>query len=205
MSGSLNDKLHETLRRLAYMLVGTYDSTTRLAVDSQQTSFEENMQFRLFDSVDAVANSSQIVYYVTLSNAINLFARNINLYSGGRKYRVYMDDGTHTFTGTPSDITGKISPMNNNLADSGLAVHPTSGATASRSVGASIFTPGSMPIDGTEVLTDGNANRASNSFNPSGERFGAPAGAAFFLVLDGISSNGTSSSGNIKLIWEERF
>lgn len=202
---SLNDLFHEFVSRGLRLFTGNYPNTARIAVDPQQTSFEENAQFRFFDPLDAVANANQIVYYVTIADPINLFTRNINLYQGGRRYRVYLADGSHTFTGSLTDVTDRITSMNTNLADSGLSSLPVSGATVSKVIGAGIFTAGSNPIDGTEVLTDGNANRASNSFSGSGERFGVAAGASFWLVMDGISGNGQPTSGNIKLIWEERF
>ena len=71
----------------------------RIAVDSQQTSFEKNTQFRFFDRFVDVPYGSQIVYKLTISAPINIIQRTILVWSGGREYLIYKDVAGLTFTG----------------------------------------------------------------------------------------------------------
>jgi hypothetical protein len=173
----------------------------RLAVDAQQTSFEENTQFKYFDELVDIAYGSQVVYKITLTNPINLFLRKLSLYTGGRKYRVYPASQV-TFTGTLTN-SGIISPMNQNLSKYNTT-HPVTGLTIQRSVGSGIITTTGNPLDGLDVLTDGNANRASSEFDAEGERQGYSGDQIVYVILNPLGGNGVSS-GFYKLIWEERF
>lgn len=175
----------------------------RVRVDAQQTSFEDNEQFRFFDRIVDVPYTSQVVYKITVgANPINLFKRRINLWEGGREYLVYADDGNVTFTGTLAD-SGVITPLNTNLSV-GLPSHKNTQASAQRADGASIFSSTSEPVSGTAALTDGNANRASTQYSNDDERLGVAAGTVIWAVFEHIGAN-NDTNGHYELAWEERF
>lgn len=179
----------------------------RLSVDSQQTSFEANEQFQFFASWDEIPNNNQIVYRVDVgSYAVNVFSRSINIASGGRKYRAYIAGNGESFTGTLSDESQKILPVNSNLNPT-LSQHPASDVTVWSAQGIGIFSAGTNDkiIGGATVLTDSNANRASTAFSPETVRLGVASGAVVWLVFYGISPNGTNTDGEFKMIWEERL
>lgn len=178
-------------------------NVARLAVDSQQTSFEQNHQFRFFDTWLDISNTNQIVYYIQTPNPINIFLREIELYNGGRAYRAYNDDGSHTFTGTLSS-QGVITPINYNLNDSRLDALPSTLVTVQRAVGSAIFTAGNPPYTGTSIKTDGNSNRNVTGYQTSGVRFGTDTNFAAYLVFDGIAPN-NATSGSFEIVYEERF
>lgn len=171
----------------------------RIPVDSQQTSFEENKQFRYFDRWDNIEHTDQIVYLATLSEDINLTGRDVRIHIGGREYLSYANDGTHTFTGTLVD-SGRVSPANNNVRGGGA--HPAPTAVIQRAVGPGIFTEGSLPLTGDITVSSGNVNQASGAYSPDDDKIGAPGGASFFLVFNHIGSN-TPTYGNLLLNWEE--
>lgn len=174
----------------------------RLQVDQEQASFQNNEQFRLFDRYVSVPNTSQIVYYFETTNPLFVLFRKLDLYQGGREYLVYPTTGV-TFTGTLGSPL-PLANVNGHLRLDRL-VHPTSGVTVRKAVGAGIFNAGSvLPPNGTVCLTDGNANRASATYAPNDQKSGVAAGQSFYLVLEHIGSN-NATSGQFSLMWEELF
>ncbi|MFW0778407.1 MAG: hypothetical protein ACN2B6_11900 [Rickettsiales bacterium] len=170
---------------------------SRLKVDSQQTSFEEGKQFRFFDRLtagDAITSTQQVVYYVSTVNAINLFSRILTVHEGGREYLVYLDDGSHTFTGTLAD-SGVISPIRPSV---GLS----SSVSIQRAVGAGIFTAGNDPVDGTMAVADTNAARAVPVLSPDSLKVEIPAGGGAYVVLNHLGSN-DNLVGQLFYAWEE--
>ena len=198
-----NDVAREWYTKGITLFVGKTDSTRRLAVDSQQTSFEENEQFRFFDRLVEVANANQVVYKVTVGNPVNVFRRAVNLWEGGREYLVFPDSANVTFTGSLTDVTSEIGEVNSNLRE-GLASHPVSTMQVQKAVGAGIFSSTDKPILGTGVLTDGNANRATNSYEDNGARAGIARNAVLWITLNPIGSV-SSTNGQVELVYEERF
>lgn len=184
-------------------LTSDFLKVARIPVDPQQTSFEENTQYRFFDELVSVPNTSQIVYKFTSTNAVNVFLRSINIWQGGRKYLVYPADGNETFTGTFTDVSAQIYPTNGN-PHAGIDEIPESGVTIEKAVGAGIFSTTSKPRNGTAVITDGNNNRAASAYTANGDRGGVAEGAAFYLVFDHIGSN-SATSGLFLIAWEELF
>lgn len=69
----------------------TYGRDKRIPTESRPSKFYEHKQFRFFDRLEAVATTSQIVYKVTVDTDIEVFERNLELWSGGREYLVYKD------------------------------------------------------------------------------------------------------------------
>lgn len=177
--------------------------TRRLAVDSQQTSFEENAQFTFNDRLQAVPSTEQIVYRFTFGNAINIFSRSMNLWLGGREVLGY-DDSQVTFTGLLSDISNQVFPANTNLADSGLSVHPTSALTVERATGAGILTATGSPFYTSAVLTDGNANHNATGGADNQNRLGIASGSVIWLVFNHIGGN-VATTGHYKFNYEERL
>jgi len=180
------------------------NKTARIPVDSQQTSFEENRQFKFFDELDIPKQGgSQVVYYVESANPFILFNRMISFYQGGAIYRIYRDDGTHTVPSvTPAN---PVIPVNSDLTDSGLSVHPTSTITLSKATGINIFTAGSGPTTGISVRAGTQSRSSSGSIGPDDNRLGFRAnfsGWIVFTVIDGLNDN---SVGEYELFFEERF
>lgn len=176
----------------------------RVAVDAQQTSFEANYQFRMFNRLVAVPQGQQVVYKFESTNPVNIMLRKINLWSGGREYLVYPDDGQNTFDDGLLGAPLKVFNVNSNLRD-GLSSHPVSGVTIRRAQGAGIFTStNTEPPNGDVALTDGNANRATANYSSDGNRGGVAAGSAFYLVFNHIGAN-NATNGQYTLLWEERF
>lgn len=204
------DIINRTLSIPNDIYTSSIANVRRLSVDSQQTSFEENTQFRYVDEYSSVVNDSDIIYLVTTTAPINLFERTLSLYEGGRSYKVYLyTDGEDTITGDSDTEQRSITPMNYLLRD-GLTTHPTSNMTITRYTGAT-FTPSTDNdwLDVTNVLTDGNANRATDSFNSDNLRFGSGDASSdsplsFVLVLTGIGSSSSVTNGFLRLVWEER-
>ncbi len=186
------------------LLTDDREGIRRIAVDSQQSSFEGNAQFRYFDEFDGISNANQIVYKIATTYAVIVQEGVLSLWSGGRKYRVYVFDNGETFTGTLSD-SGSITALNRILHET-FDTHPETGVTIQRAVGSGIFTPGTnTPYTGQSVLTDGNNNRASSTYAPEGLRSGIAAGSIVWVVLDGIGSGNNDTYGEYELSWEERF
>ncbi len=176
--------------------------TRRLAVDSQQTSYEENAQFRYFDRISAVPNGSQIVYKFTTANPLNVLQRYFELSSGGRQLLVYPHTENIVFTGTLVD-SGRITPINSNLSPNN-ATHPVTGFTAQRAVGSGIFSTTDLPIDGVSVVSDSQGNASSSSFSADGLRTGVPSGTVSYFVLNSIANN-DAASGALRFVYEELF
>lgn len=171
----------------------------RLKTDGGQASFDENRQFRYFDRWGNISEGDQIVYLATLAEPINLTGRDVRLHIGGREYLSYINDGSHTFTGTLVD-SGRISPANNNVAGGGA--HPAPTVVIQRAIGPNIFTEGSLPLTGDITVSSGNVNQASGSYSPDEDKIGAPGGASFWLVFNHVGSN-TPTYGSLLLNWEE--
>lgn len=181
------------------LIVGNTYYSRRLAVDSQQTSFEEGVQFKYFDQLTDIDSGDQVVYYISTVNDINIFKREFSVRSGGREYLVYPDDGTHTFTGTLVD-SGRISPVASQHYDDS---NPTE-VTIQRAVGDGIFTAGNDPTIGTMAVADTNVNRATPVYSSDGTRAGLSGGSGAYIVLNHIGSN-DDTIGQYALYWEERF
>lgn len=185
----------------------TISGVRRLSVDSQQTSFEQNEQFRFVDSFDDFAYASSILYKFTITNPINLFERTLSVYEGGREYYVYPYNESDTFTGSAFGTQRVPTPMNNLLRD-GLTEHPSTSVTVERYT-VTAFTPTEDWIDKTFVLTDGNSNRATDTFSSDNLRFGTGAAstddpAVFWVYLPSIGSSNNVTNGYLRLVWEER-
>jgi hypothetical protein len=192
------------------LLTSTKQGTRRLAVDSQQTSFEENRQFRLFfefsdiwsATLASIPSGQQLALKFTSINAVNIFTRRPELYLGGVAYRVFRDNELVTFTGTLAPLD-RITTVNGNLADSGLTAPLVTGVTVQWAIGNDIFRSTDWPRNGTIVKTDGNVNQSSSNFGPEAERAGVAAGASFWLVLDSLSVGDTK--GMLTVAYEEIF
>lgn len=186
---------------------------SRLKTDPQQTSFEENAQFRFFDDLsnqteyggedESIPTNEVLVYKFTASNPVNIQARILNLVQGGRKYLVFPADGNETITGgTFVDVSDQLYPVNGNLRE-GLAAHPATGVTVEKRRATS-FTTTSKARTGTISKTDGNANRASSTYSPDGQRAGVAGSQSFYLVLFDV--DGTNATEMLFTVaYEERF
>ena len=173
---------------------------SRFKVDSQPSSFEANEQFKIFYRIQSVPTTQQMVLKFESVNALNIMVRKINLWSGGREYLVYGDDGSHTVAGTFSPVD--VFAVNGNVQGGGA--HPVSQVTASVAFGAGIFTAGSLPTNGDAVVTDTNLNRATNQPLADTNQSGVPSNSTFYLVFNHIGSN-DPSTGHYYLQWEEIF
>lgn len=188
---------------LPILAIGDNPLYARLAVDAQPTSFSMNTQFRFFDEIDDVSSGNQIVYKFNATNPVNVFLRSINLWEGGRRYLVYPADGNETFTGSFNDLSDQVYLTNGNLNED-ISTPPISGVTVERAIGSSIFTTASKPRNGTAMLTDGNANRASSAYQANGDQGGVAENQSFYLVFDHIGSN-NPTNGLFLLSWEELY
>jgi hypothetical protein len=185
------------------LMTGEREGTRRIATDSQPSSFKDNRQYRFFDELAAVPSTSQLVYKFSATNPINIFLRVINLWSGGRKYLVYPADGNETFTGVFASVSDQLFPTNGRLRF-GLTAHPATGATVQKAIGPDIFTSTSKPRNGTAMMTDGNANRASSAYTSNGDRGGISGGQSFYLVFDHIGAS-NDTNGLFLVAYEESF
>jgi len=185
------------------LLTNNIYGVRRIAVDSQQTSFEEAAQFRFFDRILDVAQASQVVYKFSGINAINVFHRELQFWTGGREYLVYPDSPNITFTGTLS-VSGRLTPLNSNIEIEGY-IPPVTTASMERAVGVDIFDAGTdLPIIGTAVLTDGNSNRSTSVYSPDSIRLGLASNSTVWIVMNHIGAN-AASSGHVSISYEERF
>ena len=183
----------------------------RIAVDSQQTSFESNNQFRfhiLFSALwgsdlPPIPSSEQLVLKFTTLNPVNILTRTPEVYIGGFVYRVFADDENVTFTGTLSDISDNIFSINGNLIDSGLEAHPESAVSIEYAIGSDIFRSTSKSPNGTVALSDGNSNKSTNTYSPNDLRAGVKGNQTFWLVFDTLANH--SVSGMFTISYEERF
>jgi len=193
------------------IFTGFKGNTERVKVDPQQTSFEENRQFRLFfefgdlwsASVPTLPAGQQLVLKFNSVNALNVFVRRPELYQGGFAYRVFPDIPANvTFTGTLAPLE-RITPVNGNLTDSGLPYHPATQVGVEWAIGTDIFRSTDWPRNGTIVKTDGNVNRNTNNYSPNDERSGVAAGQTFWLAMDSITQGDTK--GMLTVMYEELF
>lgn len=180
----------------------------RIPVDSQQTSFEANWQFKFFDDVsgaDALADTDILIYRFTSANPIKLQLRLINGWQGGRKYIVYPNFGATITGGSFVDVTAdKVSPINNDLSVSGLPSHPVSGVTVEKRIATAFSTTAPKRTGTAYLIPTGGSSRPSSSYTASGNASGVAAGNEFLLVFTNI--NGTDDSEFMfQLEWEERF
>ena len=181
-------------------------SARRLGIDQEAVSYSENREFRFFDRIVNVANTDQLVYKFTTTVDLNVTARVIELWSGGREYLVYPGIPENvTFTGTLTSIP-KVFPVNGILRD-GLSSHPASGVTVERAIGAGIFSSTDDARNGTGVVTvTSGANRSSSTYSLSGEKAGVSGGVSFWLVFNHLSQSGNNATnGLFRLQWEERI
>jgi hypothetical protein len=189
-----------------FLLSGQRKSTARLKVDSQQTSFEANEQFRIFHRFIGVPNNTQMVFKFAVTNPVNIQDRKINLWSGGREYLVIPDDGSYGAVDASLTTPIQVRTVNNNLRDSGLPSHPVSGVTVSYGTGNSLF--GIADTDqfpnGDAVLSDASGNKGNSNLLESPSLSGVGANQAFYLVFLGINGN-SGTSGHFLVQWEERF
>jgi len=194
-----------------FELTSNRGQTARLPVDPQQTSFEENRQFRLFfefgdiwsASVPALPTGQQLVLKFTSVNALNIFVRRPELHQGGFAYRVFPGiDENITFTGSLAPLD-RITTVNGNLTESGLPSHPATQVGVEWAIGTDIFRSTDWPRNGTIVKTDGNVNRNTNNYSPNDERSGVAAGQTFWLAMDSITQGDTK--GMLTVMYEELF
>lgn len=187
---------------------GSGEYYRRLQVDEEQASFQDNEQFKYFESwnereATTVASTDQIVYLIESVNPIYVLRRKLNLWSGGREYQVYPTTGV-TFTGTLGDPL-PIYTVNNHLRPD-LVSHPTSQVTIRKAVGAGIFASGTTRATNGEVVvapaTQG--NRIGSTYSPNAEKSGVGAGQSFYLVLDPIGTT-DPTNGQLFLLFEEKF
>lgn len=178
----------------------------RLKVDSQQTSFESNQQFRIFHRFINVPDNQQMVFKFAVTNPVNIQDRKINLWSGGREYLVIPDDGSYGAVDAVLTTPVQVRTVNNNLRDSGLDAHPVSGVTVDYGTGAGLFTIGDTDQfpNGDAVLSDAAGNKGNSNLLDSPQLSGIGANQAFYLVFTGINGN-SGTSGHFLVQWEERF
>lgn len=185
------------------MSTSARESTRRLKIENRPTSFEDNRQFRYFEVLDSVSHTSEIVYKFTATNPVVILLRQLDLYQGGRLYVVHRTDGVTFNDGLLSDASNRIFNVNGDLTKSGRTVHPATGVTMQKAVvAAGTFISANSPPNGTVVLTDGNANRATTAYGPSDQLAGVSAGQSFYLVFNHIGQN-NATSGLFQIIYEE--
>lgn len=178
----------------------------RIPVDSQQTSFEANEQFRIFHRFIGVPDNQQMVFKFSVTNPVNIQDRKINLWSGGREYLVVPDDGSYSAVDPLLTTPVQVRTVNNNLRDSGLPSHPVSGVTVIYGTGSNL-----IPIadtdqfpNGDAVLSDATGNKGNSNLLESPNLSGVGENQSFYLVFTGINGN-SGTSGHFLVQWEERF
>lgn len=185
------------------LVTNPLDGIGRLAVDPQQTSFEQNTQFKFVYEIDSVATGNQLVFKLTIgANPINLFLRYLSTWAGGRKYYV-LPESAVTFNGTLGAAL-PIYPINQNLRD-GLSEHPATDVTMQVAIGSNIATYD--PADKTAMtacLSGGNAIVSSSEFDSNSLRLGYSANQVVWVVMENISQ-AAATKGVYKLFWEERI
>lgn len=197
MIGSIPASVHSTNRN---------PKTGRLRTDNQQTSFEENAQFRIFHRFIGVPDNQQMVFKFAVTNPVNIQDRKINLWSGGREYLVIPDDGSYSAVDAALTTPVQVRTVNNNLRDSGLPSHPVSGVTVSYGTGADLFTIADTDQfpNGDAVLSDAAGNKGNSNLLESPNLSGVGENQTFYLVFLGINGN-SGTSGHFIVQWEERF
>lgn len=188
---------------------GGNSNTSRIKVDSQPTSFENNEQFKIAHRFNSVTGSNQIVYWFNNINPVNIIDRIVRLKEGKREYLVIPDPQDGTYDAVKAQLSSAQVPVrivNGNLSDSGLASHPISSVSALFGTGVSLFTvndDSQYPnFDLIGVGSQGNSALNPNTGTDS-NKSGVTGNSAFFLVLDPYENEVTS--GQFFLQWEERF
>ncbi len=177
--------------------------SARFKVDSQQTSFENNSQFHLFYRMQEIPSGSQMVIKLDIVNPINIMKREIDVWTGGREYLIYREDGTHIAPAVFDDTLDNY-PVNENVQGGGA--HPVSAVIAQIAIGSGIFDEngGTPAFNGSASVTDSGANKATSQSSESAGLAGYAAGTTLYLVFDHIGAN-NDTSGHYYLQWEERF
>lgn len=188
-------------------LLTRLDRLGRLKVDSQQTSFESNAQFRIFHRFIDVPNNQQMVFKFGVTNPVNIQDRKINLWSGGREYLVVpvIEDGIPAVEAALTTSV-QVRTVNNNLRDSGLPSHPVSGVTVTYGTGSnliSIADTDQFP-NGDAVLSDATGNKGNSNLLESPNLSGVGENQSFYLVFRGVNGN-DGTSGHFLVQWEERL
>ena len=182
----------------------------RFKADVQDTGFEANTQFKVFDDVtdtNALAETDILIYKFTSVNPLRIILRLINGIRGGRKYIVYPFTGTETITGGSfaSINATHVSPINNDLSVSEYSTHPVSQVTIEKRI-ATAFSTTAPKRTGTAYLTDSSiaGTRAVSSYTPSGNASGVGAGNAFLLVFTHLGAS-VNSEFLFQIEWSEYF
>lgn len=180
--------------------------TSRLPVDNQPTSFEDNSQFKLFHRLIEIPSNEQVVFKFSSANPVNIMERKINLWQGGREYLVIPDQGQYSSVDPLLSVIPSTN-VNGNLLDRNITEHPATGVTIQYGLltGADqiVIDPTDQFPNGDAVQTGGNVNRANSVLLTSPNKSGVAAGQAFYLVFNSI--NNSATSGHFYLQWEERF
>jgi hypothetical protein len=186
---------------------------SRLRVDSQQTSFEANEQFRFHITFSdlwgsdlpalASASGTQLVLKFSATNAVNIIMRTPEVYLGGFVYRVWADTENVTFDDDLLAPMDNVFNVNGNLTDSRLETHPVSGVSVQYATGTDIFRSADKSPNGTIAVTDGNKNVSTNEYSPNDVKSGVVAGRSFYLVFDTITNQKTG--GMFTIAYEEIF
>jgi hypothetical protein len=179
------------------------DGTGRLKVDSQQSSFEQNTQFRFFEDVSdqteyggadlSVPSNKVLIYEFNAINAVNIQTRIINQWAGGRKYLVFPKDDNNLPTitgGTWADVSDQLYDINGSK-NPYIDTLPITEVTVQRRV-ADSFVTSFKARTGTAIRTDGNSNRASSEYAPDSTRSGVAANQGFYLVFFNIGGSNDS-------------
>lgn len=181
----------------------------RLKVDSQQTSYEQNYQFKVFHRLISVPATTQAVFKFEATNPVNIQERKINLWNGGREYLVVPDTGQYPTLDAKLTIPVDITAVNGNTEDSGLPSHPESGVTVTLGLltGADIITIGNNDQfpngDAVKVDSSGGSNKGNNQPLSTPNKSGVKRDQSFYLIFTDIA--GVETSGHFYLQWEERF
>ena len=180
--------------------------TSRLPVDNQPTSFEDNVQFKLFHRLIEIPTTQQIVFKFTSVNPVNIMERKINLWRGGREYLVVPDQGQYPAVDPLLSVIPSTT-VNGNLLGRNIPTHPVTGVTIEYGLLTGgdqiVIAPTDQFPNGDAVQTDSNTNRANSVLLATPNKSGVAAGQAFYLVFNNINSSATS--GHFYLQWEERF
>jgi len=193
-------------------LVTSLDGNGRIKVDSQQSSFEQNTQFRFFEDVSdqteyggddlSVPAANVLVYEFNAVNPVNIQTRIINQWSGGRKYLVFPTTGATITGGTWEDVSDQLYIINGNK-NPYIDALPTTEVTVRRRVATS-FVTSEKARTGTAAVTESQGNRQSSEYSPDSSRSGVAGNQGFYLVffdLDGANP----SEFLFTVAYEERF
>ncbi len=175
----------------------------RLQVDSQQTSFEDNAQFKIVYYMDGSTNADDAVDIIIKvevgANAINLINKTLQTWTGGRAFYVYTS-GTASFT---DSSTPTPSPINRNPTNK---VNGVRNSDVTITMGYGTFTSDDENRTGTPLIAlSGTGSSRGTAFNPNEEKQGVESGLTFYYVGKDISSNSTDTEGAYSFSWEELF